>query len=251
MFARIALAPPIAIWASVPGVSDRSATASRVASETQVRVGPDGALAGVPSIGSSVRPPGPPTPRGSGGAATPSTSTRTTSGAASSMACSIASLTVTDEDGQPLQLPASRSRTTPSSSTPEQVDVAGVRAEIGPYPFQRRRDPLERAGRMQIVQDEQAGHDLVGRRPSQDVVAVRAVRSGVPPAGRDRRRRTRPACVPDPSARPAITGSAANEPQQAVDARGRTGRVDVWHCRPSGGCGRSWAVHRMCRPGSR
>src|ERR1700722_2809565 len=55
---------------------------------------------------------------GSGGAVLPSTTTSMTSGAAFSTAPSIASWTVTADDGQPLQLPSSSSLATPSSVTP-------------------------------------------------------------------------------------------------------------------------------------
>src|SRR5262249_45196720 len=51
---------------------------------------------------------------GSGGAVIPSTTTSVTSGAASCTAPSIASRTVTVEEGQPWQVPSSRSRATPS-----------------------------------------------------------------------------------------------------------------------------------------
>ena len=63
-----------------------------------------------------------------------STSIAVTSGAAASMAPSTASCRVTDDDGQPSQLPSSRSRTTPSS-----LDVRAVR--------RRRRASRGRAGR--------------------------------------------------------------------------------------------------------
>src|ERR1700722_2138033 len=55
---------------------------------------------------------------GAGAAVIPSTTTSVTSGAAFRTAPSIASCTVTVDDGQPLQLPSSSSLATPSSVTP-------------------------------------------------------------------------------------------------------------------------------------
>ena len=86
-------------------------------------------------------------PAGAAGAVgwSATTSIAVTSGAAASMAPSTASSSVTDDDGQPSQLPSSRSRTTPSSVTSEQLDVAAVRAEVGADAVQRPLDP--RSGR--------------------------------------------------------------------------------------------------------
>ena len=83
------------------------------------------------------------------------------SGAAARTASSTASSRVTADDGQLLQLPANCSRTT-SPSTSEQMDVAAVRAEVGPHAVERVLDPPLDVVRMQPVHQQQAGDQVVG-----------------------------------------------------------------------------------------
>ena len=92
---------------------------------------------------------------------------RSTSGAASCTAPSIASRTVTVEDGQPWQEPSSRSRATPSRHA-QVLHPAGVRAQVGPDLVQRPLDPGVHVQRVQPVQQQQALHQRVGGEPVHD-----------------------------------------------------------------------------------
>ena len=96
----------------------------------------------------------------------PSTTTSVTSGAAFSTAPSIASWTVTVDDGQPSQLPSAaawpRRRVTPRYS-----HAAGVRAEVRPDLVEGTLDPGVDIERMQVVQQQQALDERVlGQRAS-------------------------------------------------------------------------------------
>ena len=51
------------------------------------------------------------------------------------------------------------------SSATEQVDVAAVRAQVGPHPVQRVGHPPAHVVRVQAVDQEQAGDQVVGRQP--------------------------------------------------------------------------------------
>ena len=99
--------------------------------------------------------------RGVGPASAATTSIDEISGAAARTASSTASSRVTDDDGQLLQLPANCSRTHLAVDL-EQLDVAAVRAEIGPHAVQRILDPALDVVRMQAVHQQQAGDQVVG-----------------------------------------------------------------------------------------
>ena len=107
------------------------------------------------------------------GAAASSASIRSTSGAALWIASSIAGFSVIADDGQPLQLPWSCSRTTPSS-TPSSSHVAAVRVEVRAHLLQRPLDPRRERHGVQPVQQQQV------RRPARRRRARRARRRARP-----------------------------------------------------------------------
>ena len=72
-------------------------------------------------------------------------------------------LSVIADDGHPWQLPCRRSRTIPSS-VPSQFDISSVRMDIRRDFFQRLPDPRFQSKRMQSVQQQQAGDQIVLRR---------------------------------------------------------------------------------------
>ena len=65
---------------------------------------------------------------------------------------------------QPLQLPSSRSRATPSSMS-EQLHVAAVRLHVGPHLVERPAHPLLERHRVQPVDQQQAAHHAVVGQP--------------------------------------------------------------------------------------
>ena len=158
-----------------------------------------------------------------------------TSGAAASIASSTASSSVTDDDGQPSQLPSSRSRTTPSSLTLEQLDVTAVRAEVGPDAVQRLLDP-GRARRRGAGRAPAAGWRPGRRRPAARAARRRAgrCRRRSPAAAPGRRRRGRRRARTSSSARSRATAppdalgveqrldALAGRPIRPVDARHRS-----------------------------
>ena len=97
---------------------------------------------------------------GAAGSTTPATSIPDSSGAASWIAPSMAIFTVSADDAQPSQLPSSRSRATPSVDA-EVLDPAGVRAQVGPDPVERALDAAVHVQRVQLVQQQQALHQVV------------------------------------------------------------------------------------------
>ncbi len=99
-----------------------------------------------------------------------------TSGAADSMASSTANLSVTDDDGQPWQVPSSLSRTTPAGLMSSEFHIAAMRAEVGPDTVQRRGHPRLHVLGVQPVDHQQAGDQLVGgQRVQRSAVELSAV----------------------------------------------------------------------------
>ena len=98
---------------------------------------------------------------------TPSTSTAVASGALATIASSIVCFIVTADEGQPWQLPRSRSRTTPSL-TLEQLDVAPVGTEGRPHLLQGLEHARLQVQGMQAVEQEQARRHLVARAGVED-----------------------------------------------------------------------------------
>ena len=107
----------------------------------------------------------------------PSTTTSVTSGAASSTAPLRASCTVTVEDGQPWQLPSSRSRATPSLGDAEVLHAARVRAQVRTHLVERPLDAGVHIQRVQVVQQQQALDQRVGQQPVQHLRARLALRA--------------------------------------------------------------------------
>ena len=77
------------------------------------------------------------------------------------------------DDGQPSQLPVMRSRTTPRALVDrDHLDVAAVRAEIGPHAGERLLDARREVVRVEPVHEQQARHQLVGGQPARDSPAA-------------------------------------------------------------------------------
>ena len=102
--------------------------------------------------------------------ATPSTSMRVISGAASSMAACTASSRVTEDDAQPSQLPSIRSETTPASpSTSSTSTSPPCDAEVGTHRVEGTSHPVIEAERVEVVQDEQRRDEVVVGQPLAEV----------------------------------------------------------------------------------
>ena len=156
----------------------------------------------------------------------PSTSTAVTSGAWPRIASSIVCFMVTADDGQPWQLPSSRSRTTPSRDA-EQLDVAAVRARgrAAPVPGPGARAPPGPAG---------AGRGAGAGRPT---TSSRAQASRIGGAGLARPRPGARGCAP---ARPrAGRGRPARSRGCGPAPRGRRTRSTSWS-RASRRWSRAW-----------
>ena len=158
-----ALARPRAGAAARRRRGSRWSTAERVGRVTPAPRTGSGRTTGLrPSVTGT----GPTGGDGSGVAPGSSTSIVTISGAASWMACSTACWSVTADDGQPSQLPSSRSSTAPAS---RRCRAARRRRRAGRGTgrtlVERRLDPGRRGVGVEAVDEQQAGHQLVGDQP--------------------------------------------------------------------------------------
>ena len=70
---------------------------------------------------------------------------------------------MTEDEAQPSQLPEQPEPDHAVLSHPEQLDVAAVAAEVGPDALQRLLDPGRHVVGMQVVHQQQAGHQVVCR----------------------------------------------------------------------------------------